>query len=104
MKNKRIISFISLLLVLVFAGMLLASCKSNSTPAAAATSPSVSVSDGQALMQARCSVCHSANRVTSAHKTTDQWKTTVDRMIANGAKLSAQEEQTLIDYLAANYK
>jgi mono/diheme cytochrome c family protein len=103
MKNKRIISIISLLLVLVFTGMLLASCKSNSTPAAA-TSPSGAVSDGQALMQTRCSVCHSVNRITSAHKTADQWKTTVDKMVANGAQLSSQEEQTLIDFLAQSYK
>ena len=55
-------------------------------------------------MQDRCSVCHSVGRVTSAHKTLDQWTTTVDRMITHGAQLNATEQQTLIDYLVANYK
>lgn len=60
--------------------------------------------NGQTLMQERCSVCHSLDRVTSAQKTADQWKTTVDRMIEHGANLTPTEEQTLVDYLAANYK
>jgi hypothetical protein len=55
-------------------------------------------------MQERCSVCHSLVRITSSHKTADQWKATVERMITHGAQLSAQEEQTLVDYLAQNYK
>ena len=55
-------------------------------------------------METRCSACHSLDRIKSAHKTADQWKTTVDRMIKNGATLTSQEEQTLIDYLAQNYK
>jgi hypothetical protein len=60
--------------------------------------------NGQTLMQERCSVCHSTGRITSAHKTADQWKATVDRMISHGANLTAAEETTLVDYLAANYK
>jgi hypothetical protein len=34
----------------------------------------------------------------------DRWKTTVERMVNNGAQLSSQEQQTLVDYLAQNYK
>lgn len=55
-------------------------------------------------MQDRCSVCHSLMYVMMAHKTADQWTITVERMINHGAQLNAQEEQTLISYLAANYK
>ena len=102
--NKRTISLISLLLLIVLAGTLLASCGSGSSPTTAATSSGGSTSAGQTLMQTRCSVCHSTSRITSAHKTADQWKTTVDRMIGKGAQLTSQEEQTLIDYLAQNYK
>ena len=54
-------------------------------------------------MQERCTVCHSSTRVVSAHHTAAEWKVTVDRMIARGAKLTQPEEQTLIDYLAQNY-
>ena len=98
--NKHIISLISILLLTLLIGTLLASCgTSNTTPASSGGS-----SDGQALLQERCSVCHSADRVTSAHKTADQWTTTVQRMVSKGAQLNSQEQQTLIDYLAANYK
>jgi hypothetical protein len=39
----------------------------------------------------------------SAHKTRDQWAQTVARMIGNGAKLSAAEQSTVIDYLSKTY-
>ena len=96
--NKRTIFLVGILLFILLTAVLLASCGSAGTPTTAGAS------DGQTLMQARCSVCHSVSRITSAHKTADEWKTTVDRMISRGAQLTPQEEQTLIDYLAQNYK
>ncbi len=100
--KKPMITFISILFLISMAGTLLASCSSGSSPA---TSSSGSLSsNGQALMQDRCSVCHSLDRVTSAHHTADEWKVTVDRMINRGAQLTPQEGQILIDYLAKNYK
>jgi len=95
--KKQNISFIIIFLVILIVGMLLESCGSN-------TPTSSSSGDGQTLMQGRCSVCHSLDRVLSAHKTTDQWTVTVQRMVSHGAQLTAQEQQTLIEYLAANYK
>jgi len=97
--NKHTNSIISLLLLTLLMGTLLASCGSSNT-----SSSSGSSSDGQTLMQERCSVCHSTDRITSAHKTATEWTTTVERMINHGAQLTSQEQQTLIDYLAANYK
>jgi hypothetical protein len=99
--NKRTISLISILFIAVFIGIFLVSCGSGNSN----TTPSTSGgTDGASLMQDRCSVCHSLDRVTSAHKTTAEWTTTVERMVSHGAQLSSQEQQTLIDYLAANYK
>jgi len=105
--SKRAISILSILLLVVLAGLLLASCGSISSSATSAPTSSGNTgnpADGQTLMQQRCSVCHSLSRVTSAHKTADQWKTTVERMISNGAQLTPQEEQVLVDYLAQNYQ
>jgi mono/diheme cytochrome c family protein len=99
--NKRTITIISLLLFIFLAGMLLTSCGSGNSSQATSSAGS---SDGQTLLQERCSVCHSTDRVTSAQKTADQWATTVDRMVSHGAQLTTQEKQTLVDYLAANYK
>ncbi len=72
------------------------------TPATTAV-PSANAADGQALMTAQCGRCHPLSRVTSKQKTAAEWKITVDRMITRGAKLTPQEEQALIDYLAQNY-
>jgi uncharacterized lipoprotein YajG len=94
--NKRTISIISILIVILLAGTLLAACGSGSSSSGG--------TDGASLMQNRCSVCHSTARITSAHKTAAGWTDTVQRMINNGAQLNATEQQTLIDYLAANYK
>ena len=100
MKNK---SFIPVLLVfvLLLTGILLAACGSSGQSSSGSNS-GTPVS-GQALMQERCSVCHSVNRVQSAQKTADQWKTTVDRMISHGAQLTSDEKTTLVNYLAQTY-
>ena len=93
--GKKVFYIISLLLLVLIVGTFLVSCGTNSTP---------SPSGGQVLMQERCALCHSLDRVTSSHKTADQWTITVQRMIARGAPLTDQEAQNLIAYLAANYK
>ena len=104
--NKRIVCLISLLLLVGLAGTFLAACGSSSIPTPI-PSPKSTVSgsslDGQALMEQRCSACHSINRVTSAQHTAAQWQITVNRMIGHGAKLTPQEEQVLVNYLAQNY-
>jgi cytochrome c5 len=107
MMNKRILSLISLLVVVILAGAILAACGYGSTAIPVPTSTSVgnnAAVDGQAIMQQSCSVCHSITRVTSAHHTAAQWQNTVNRMINHGAKLTSKEEQVLLDYLAQNYK
>jgi hypothetical protein len=95
--NQGKLSFISILLGIFLIVVFLAACGSGggTTPTAL---------DGQTLMQERCSVCHSLSRVTSAHKTSAQWQTTVDRMVTRGAQLKPAEEQVLLAYLDANYK
>ncbi len=106
--NKRITSFIGILLLALVAGTFLAACGQSSP--ASSTSTAVPSSggtgntlDGQTLLQQRCTVCHDLSRVTSAHKTADQWRTTVEQMVSKGAQLNAQEQQTLVDYLAQTY-
>ena len=98
--KKRTISVISILLVIILIEILLVACGSCSP--APATSGGSSAG-GLTLMQQRCSACHSLSRVTSVQKTAAQWKSTVDRMINNGAQLTPAEEQTLVNYLAQNY-
>jgi cytochrome c5 len=60
--------------------------------------------DGAALVQERCTVCHSTERIQAATKTKDEWTSTVNRMIGKGANLNADEKTAVINYLAETYK
>jgi mono/diheme cytochrome c family protein len=86
---------------LLAATAVLAGCKSSAVNPAPTTVSGTQ--DGAALLQERCSVCHSTDRVTQAKKTKAEWDTTVTRMVGKGAQLSDAEKQILVDYLAANY-
>jgi mono/diheme cytochrome c family protein len=94
--KKHFVSTLGILLLIVMAGTFLVACGTSSPASGNATT-------GAGLMQERCTACHSSTRVVSAHHTAAEWKVSVDRMIARGAQLTPQEEQTLINYLAQNY-
>lgn len=59
--------------------------------------------DGEALVAARCTTCHSAQRIDDADKDEAGWTATVDRMIGYGAPLDDDERQTVIDYLVETH-
>lgn len=60
--------------------------------------------DGKGLAQERCTACHSFTRIENAKKSPQEWAATVQRMVGKGAKLSADEETAVVDYLSATYK
>jgi cytochrome c5 len=59
--------------------------------------------EGMALLEERCTACHSLDRVTSAGRTREQRAQTLDRMTGYGAELNAEEREALLDYLAQTY-
>ncbi len=59
------------------------------------------MSDGEALVQERCTVCHDLIRVEGADYDRAGWEANVDRMIQNGANLTPEERDTVVDFLAA---
>lgn len=76
------------------------------TPAATATAQTetpASAPDGAALLQDRCTECHSADRIAARSESAAEWEAIVDQMIARGAQLDDQEKQALVDYLATTY-
>ena len=62
-----------------------------------------SATDGESLLEMRCTDCHSLDRVKQAKKTRDQWAQNVKRMVGKGAQLNAAEQSTVIDYLSKTY-
>ena len=59
--------------------------------------------DGAALLDTRCSVCHTTDRVKQSKLTAEQWTQTVTLMISRGAKLTDAEKAALVEYLAKTY-
>lgn len=56
--------------------------------------------DAEGLINERCTVCHSRERIDAASKDAAGWAATVDRMIGYGAQLSGAERDQVITYLA----
>jgi cytochrome c5 len=87
----------------------LAACGGSSEEPTQAPAPDTAVPeqapelDGEALLEARCSDCHSADRARQVTKTRDGWDQSVSRMIDKGAQLTEAEKAVLVDYLTETY-
>ncbi|GIV80816.1 MAG: hypothetical protein KatS3mg051_0170 [Anaerolineae bacterium] len=56
--------------------------------------------DANALIDTRCTVCHTRDRIDRESEDAAGWAAIVDRMIGYGAQLSAEEREALIAYLS----
>ena len=81
-------------LVAMLAALAIAGCAPTANTSGAS-------SDAATLVERRCSVCHSLDRVNDAKKDEAGWNSTVDRMRSNGAVVSEAEQKTIVAYLAA---
>jgi hypothetical protein len=59
--------------------------------------------DGKKLIVAKCQLCHTLERVVTAHRTKDDWEAVIALMVEQGASLTDDESKTVVDYLVANY-
>jgi len=59
---------------------------------------------GRALVRAACVQCHDLGLTVSAHKTLDQWRQSVERMVHLGARLNGGEIEEVSRYLAGAFK
>ena len=60
--------------------------------------------DAAALLEERCGVCHKVDIPKNARKSRRQWQECVTRMMARGARLSAEEKKALVNHLARIYR
>ncbi len=102
----RMFALIISLCTLVF---IVSSCASAASNASATSSPSpvsttsTTALDGATLLQERCTVCHPLSFVEKSKHTAADWKPIVDVMIGRGAKLSYDEETSVVNYLSTNF-
>jgi mono/diheme cytochrome c family protein len=68
--------------------------------AAQAPAPPVKAKD---LFEGVCSGCHTLERVREQQRTKEEWRATTRAMIDQGAVLTPEETEMLLDYLAANF-
>lgn len=103
------IAVVGLVAALVAAIGLLAACGSSASlqttepPQETQSLTSFPASDGAALVQERCTVCHSVGNVTRARKTRERWEQTIVWMVDMGAQLNEDEQTILIEHLAETY-
>lgn len=105
--------FVFVAVMLVAVGLVLmvglAACGGSTEEPTQAPAPDTAVpeqapaEDGEALLEARCSGCHSADRARQVTKTRDGWDQSVSRMIDKGAQLTEAEKVLLVDYLTDTY-
>jgi len=60
--------------------------------------------NGAALLESKCAVCHPSSKVKVLKRNPAQWDNIVTSMVKRGAKLSPEEKKSLVDYLAKTYK
>lgn len=73
------------------------------TAAPSATPPAqgeTAADPAQALVDRKCSMCHSTQRVYDADYDEQGWAEVVDRMVKNGLVISSDERAAVIDFLA----
>jgi len=58
-------------------------------------------SEAEALIQERCSDCHTADRVFNEDYSREGWSEVFDDMIDKGADVSPAEKEVMIDWLLA---
>jgi cytochrome c5 len=72
----------------------------NNSPGEDTTINEVEVSlDGKSLLEDRCTICHSLDKVYPKAYDAEEWEEVIDRMIKKGAKLNDDEIEILLDHL-----
>jgi hypothetical protein len=57
----------------------------------------------QAKVKAACTQCHAASKITSQHKTRQEWSTQLDKMIGLGAEIPDAQRAAFLNYLSKNF-
>ena len=58
---------------------------------------------GKTLIMRSCGQCHSTDQIARQKKSEPEWQATVVRMAGRGAKVTGEETDTIVKYLATNF-
>lgn len=91
----------ALAVVLVFSLLACAACGSNEpVPQPEPTPGEATGLDGEQILNTKCVVCHSLDRVRAEDLDAVGWAALIDQMIERGADLTDDEAAALAEYLA----
>lgn len=88
------------ILLLTVVVLWVSACSNAATPAGTSAS-STENDEVKALIDERCSVCHSVNQVYRADYDETGWSDVIDTMIERGAVASEEEKALMIEWLLA---
>ena len=74
---------------------LIVACAQTTEPA------EIAPAEARALIEERCSDCHTADRVFNADYSREGWSDVFDEMIDRGAEVNPTEKEAMIDWLVA---
>lgn len=80
--------------------LLLTACGGGGTGSASDAGGRDTSDPAKAVVDSKCSLCHSLDRVYSATKTKAEWETTVTRMKSNGLVITESEYSQVIEFLS----
>ncbi|MEO9133219.1 MAG: hypothetical protein ABI240_18685 [Sphingomonas sp.] len=92
-------------MTIAFAVVATRGLEAQTAPAATnpAATPAPPPGPGLAIINDKCSACHTTASVFSQHRSPDDWAATVQLMVDRGADLSPDETSVVIGYLAENF-
>ena len=99
MSRMSRIAFVLLALML---SMALVACSSPAEPAEPAdpAAPTEAADPTMALVEQKCSLCHTAQRVYDEDGDAAEWNTIIDRMEKNGLVITEEERTKIVEYLS----
>jgi cbb3-type cytochrome oxidase cytochrome c subunit len=100
---RRKIVFVVLVGAFTLMVGLMAACGGSAPAQTVEPGAPLASSEGEALLQERCTDCHSLARVERAQKTRAGWEQNVARMVGKGARLNEDEQAILVEYLTETY-
>ena len=95
--RKKIFTLVILMLITSALITACAGSAGDNSPANSVNTDPENALDGNALLEQRCTACHTLDRVERASKSAEEWGLTVRRMVGLGAELDAAEQETIIE-------
>jgi len=96
-------SAFTIVILTLLVGVFISACGGSAGEISPAAEVKETTLDGKALLEQRCTACHTLDRVERASKSAAGWGLNVRQMVAKGSELNASEQEVLIEYLSITY-